>query len=85
MNLSDLQTKDIVSIKDGRKIGHIIDVEINEAGTINYLIIETTRNMKNLFSRSEETKISFNSIEKIGSDVILVNIWYNVKEVKTGE
>jgi YlmC/YmxH family sporulation protein len=74
MNLSELQSKDIISIKDGRKIGRIIDVEINTSGNINYFIIETHHNIKNLFSRSEETRIPFDAIEKIGSDVILVNV-----------
>ena len=30
MFLSDLQTKDLISIKDGKRIGRIIDAEINE-------------------------------------------------------
>jgi YlmC/YmxH family sporulation protein len=74
MNLSELQTKDIISLKDGRKIGRIIDAEINENGSIKNLIIEENHNIKNFFSRSEDIKISFESIEKIGSDVILVKI-----------
>ena len=74
MNLSELQTKDIISIKDGRKIGRIIDVEINEMGTIKYFVVEPLHNIKNIFSRGDDFKVSFESIEKIGSDVILVNI-----------
>ena len=31
MRLSDLQNKDIVNISDGRNIGNIIDVKIDEA------------------------------------------------------
>ena len=85
MYLSELQQKDIISINDGRKIGKIIDVEINEDGSINKLLIETTHNIRNIFKKDDEIKISFKDISKIGSDVILVNIWYNVKEVKTGE
>ena len=30
MYLSDLQNKDIVSVKDGKKLGHIIDAEIKK-------------------------------------------------------
>lgn len=74
MNLSEIQQKDIISIKDGRKIGRIIDAEISNTGNIEYLILEQPRNIKSLFSNSEEIKISFKDIEKIGSDVILVNI-----------
>ena len=85
MYLSELQQKDIISLNDGRKIGRIIDVEIKEDGTINKLLIETSHNIRNIFKKEDEIKISFQDITKIGSDVILVNIWYNVKEVKTGE
>ena len=74
MYLSDMQNKDIVSVKDGRKIGHIIDAEINNEGNIVYLVIEPKRNFKKIFSSSQETKISFKDISKIGEDVILVNI-----------
>ena len=49
MNLSELQTKDIISLKDGRKIGRIIDVEINENGSIKYLMIEQNHNKNNFF------------------------------------
>ena len=78
MNLSEIQQKDIISIKDGRKIGRIIDAEISTNGNIEYLILEQPRNIRSLFNNSDEIKISFKDIEKIGSDVILVNIWYNV-------
>ena len=39
MFLSDLQSKDIISVKDGRRIGRIVDAEINNQGRIIYLII----------------------------------------------
>lgn len=75
MFLSDLQTKDIVSTKDGRKIGKIIDAEINNQGRIIYLIIEEKKNnFKKIMMAREETKLSFEDITKIGEDVILVNI-----------
>ena len=74
MYLSDLQNKDIISTKDGRKLGMIIDVEINKEGQIIYLIIEEKKNFKRLMSPSNETKISYKDISKIGEDVILVNV-----------
>ena len=82
MYLSELQQKDIISLNDGRKIGKIIDVEINEDGTINKLLVETSHTIRNIFKKEEDIKISFKDISKIGSDVILVNLWYNVQEVK---
>ena len=45
MRLSDLQNKDIVNISDGRNIGNIIDVKIDEvSGNILSFIIEPNRN-----------------------------------------
>lgn len=74
MFLSELQTKDIVSIKDGRKVGRIIDVKIDEQGKIEYFVIEQKRGLKNFMSSTNESNIAYNYIEKIGSDVILVNL-----------
>lgn len=74
MFLSDLQHKDIISTKDGRKIGHIIDAEINTEGKVVFLVVEEKKNFKKIISSSNETKISFSDITKIGEDVILVNV-----------
>lgn len=74
MNLSDLQQKDIISLKDGKKIGKIIDAEISQTGTITYLVVEQPKNIRSFFNSKDEIKISFKDIEKIGSDVILVNM-----------
>ena len=73
MFLSDLQTKDLISIKDGRRIGRIIDAEINEEGKLIYLIIEEKKNFRKMISPSD-TKVEFTKITKIGADVILVDI-----------
>jgi len=40
MRLADLQRKDIVSLKDGKRLGRIVDVEIDGLGEILYLVIE---------------------------------------------
>ncbi len=74
MYLSELQNKDIISLKDGRKLGRIIDAEINPQGQIIFLIIETRRSFKKFFSHQEENKISYDDISKIGEDVILINM-----------
>ena len=74
MRLSDLQTKDIVNINDGKIIGRIIDAEINDAGIIEYLSIEKRGRLNNLFNKDNETTITFKQIKRIGEDVILVDI-----------
>lgn len=71
MRLSDLQSKKIVNINDGKNIGNIIDVYIDDTGNIESLILEQN---KSLFSLNKETdmRINWNDITKIGEDVILV-------------
>ena len=77
MRLSDLQEKDIVNINDGRKIGKIIDAEIDENGKILYLLIEEIKGLRKFITKDYATSITFTQIKKIGSDVILIDLWYN--------
>ena len=72
MRLSDLQTKNIVSIDDGKNIGNIIDVRINDQGIIEALVIEQTKHAFSFMSREGEIYIYWKDIAKIGEDVILV-------------
>lgn len=76
MKLSDLQNKDIVNVNDGRNIGSIIDVKIDEnSGNIVSFIIEPNKNFFRFFRGSRmDTEINWHSITKIGEDVILVKI-----------
>lgn len=70
MFLSDLQNKDIINTKTGKKLGHIIDAKIDDNGTIIFLVVETKR----ISLTNSDINVNFNNIEKIGEDVILVNI-----------
>ncbi len=75
MRLSDLQNKYIVNVNDGKNIGNIIDVKIDENnGSIMSLVIEPNKNFFSFNKGKLDTEIRWNSIEKIGEDVILVNI-----------
>ena len=73
MRLSELQAKDIVNVIDGKKLGRIIDVVVNDGKMYN-LVIEPRRFFLNLFKRGDEISIKWESIEKIGEDVILVKM-----------
>lgn len=71
MRLSELQTKKIINIVDGKNIGSIIDINIQENGSVESLVLEST---KSFFSLNKEldTHILWKDITKIGEDVILV-------------
>ena len=70
MRLSDLQQKEIVNIKDGKRIGVIIDVIVDENGSIKNLVLEEKRGRK--FTK-EEYNILWSQIIKIGDDIILID------------
>lgn len=73
MKLSDMQKKDIIFLKDGKKLGKIIDAEIEiNSGALKNLLVEK-RSFKSLFTSEGDILISFNQIKKIGEDVILVD------------
>lgn len=75
MRLSDLQSKDVISIMDGKKIGNIIDIKIEEeSGKIQALVVEPNHFLFNVFSSRQEFEIYWPEIEKIGEDVILVRM-----------
>ncbi len=75
MRLSDLQNKSLVNINDGRNIGNIIDVKVEEqTGNIKSLIIEGKGGMFTFLNKDSELEIFWSDIKKIGEDVILVNL-----------
>lgn len=69
--LSDLQSKDIINLIDGRRLGSIIDVNIDRDGKILELIVQKRRF---LFFSSSAFNLKWEQIDKIGKDVILVNV-----------
>ena len=75
MRLSDLQNKDIVNTIDGRNVGNIIDVKIDQLnGTILSLVVEPNKKMISFMNRGVEEEISWKNIDRIGEDVILVRL-----------
>lgn len=68
-----MQKKDIIFLKDGKKLGKIIDAEIEvNTGSLKNLLVEK-RSIRSFFTSEADMLISFNQIKKIGEDVILVD------------
>ena len=75
MLLSELQSKDIINIDSGAKIGFIGDIEIDvTVGVITYLIVTISQKLFGLIGSEEELKIPWTNIVKIGTDVILIRL-----------
>ena len=71
MLLSDLQGKDIIDMATGQKIGTIVDALINKEGKVEELSVQKRRFF---FFSSSVMAVKWTQIDKIGKDVILVNI-----------
>lgn len=74
MRLSDLQTKEIINMTTGKRLGLIVDVIVTEEGKIKSLILEEKRIKR--MSRGEEYELDWSQITKIGDDIILVKNKY---------
>ena len=74
MRLSDLQTKMVINIKDGKHLGIIVDADVTDTGIINYFVVSEKHFFKRLFKNEIETNVSIKEIVKIGEDVILVEL-----------
>lgn len=76
MRVSELRTLDIINIEDGRRLGPIIDLDLDmEKGIVKGLIVLAASRSKGFFSngRGGDIFIPWEKVVKIGIDVILVD------------
>ncbi|KGA97770.1 YlmC/YmxH family sporulation protein [Alkalihalobacillus alcalophilus ATCC 27647 = CGMCC 1.3604] len=81
MKISDLQSKDIVNMENGRRLGHLTDLDINlSTGKIEAMVINGTNKVMGLLGKADaEVIIPWDNIIKIGSDVIIVEVPESIK------
>lgn len=71
----DMSDKEIINVSEGKRLGILgqTDLEINEEnGQIEAFIIPSYK-WFGLVKEGEETKINWNSIRKIGEDMIMID------------
>ncbi len=75
VKLCDLQRKEVVSVKNGVKLGFADDVTIDtEEAQVRGLVVYGKLRLFGLLGRRPDVVIPWESIEVIGEDAILVNI-----------
>lgn len=75
IRVSDIMDKEIINIKNGKKMGFItdIDIDVNEGRVVSFST--TGEENTGFFSRNMDMDVIFwNDIFKIGCDTIMVNI-----------
>ncbi|GAK04624.1 hypothetical protein JCM19037_3063 [Geomicrobium sp. JCM 19037] len=76
LKITDLQSKEVVNVQTGKRLGMLGDVDINlSTGMIESLIISNSGRMLGMFGKDDEMVIPWNQIAKIGTDVILVYVY----------
>jgi len=72
--IADLRAKEVINICDGCRLGYVYDVEIDVCtGKLVSIIVPGPSKFFGLFPK-EDYVISWCEIQKIGDDIILVNI-----------
>lgn len=75
MRISDLQSKDVVSVGDGKRLGSIGDLEIDpDSGLIQSIVIPGQTRFFGMVGGGQDYVVPWNQIVKIGADVILVDL-----------
>jgi len=71
ITLSELQALEIIAVEDGRKLGHVQDLEIDPSNGRIIALVLLAQTGGGLFKKHDEFLIGWEQIMTIGSDVIL--------------
>ena len=72
-SVTQLRDKEVISAKNGCRIGFVSDVEINmQDGRLCAILVYGRKKSGGLFSHEQELRISWEDIAVIGEDTILV-------------
>ena len=75
MRLSELRSKEIINIATGQRLGYVCDAEVElPQGEVKALIVPGPCRFFGLFGREPDFLIPLNCIQRIGQDIILVDI-----------
>ncbi|HHY96215.1 MAG TPA: YlmC/YmxH family sporulation protein [Firmicutes bacterium] len=75
MRLSELRFRDVVSVRDGKRLGFISDWEIDPtSGRLLGMVVPGSPRALGLLGRQPDFIIPWEKIRKIGEDVILVEV-----------
>lgn len=75
MTFSDLKSKDVINMADGRKLGKPVDLVLNGGACVEAIVVPSPGGFLNLIRQDKEgCLIPWSCVLRIGDDVILVDI-----------
>lgn len=73
--IADMRCKEVINIPDGFRMGFVYDVLFDVcSGQIEALVVPGRCRFFGLFGREDDYVIDWDSIRKIGDDIILVEV-----------
>jgi YlmC/YmxH family sporulation protein len=75
VKISDFQSKDVINIVDGKKLGQVSDLELDlRQGRIDSIVVPHQSKFFGFFGGGTDVVIPWKNIVKIGLDVVLVKL-----------
>ena len=76
--LADFRSKEVINISSGMRMGYVSDIEIDTgSGQIISISVPVQNRYFGLFGRGDDIVIPWDSISRIGEDIILVEFQGN--------
>ncbi|MDR2045114.1 MAG: YlmC/YmxH family sporulation protein [Clostridium sp.] len=74
MRYSEFRCKDVINIKDCRRLGRVTDFEFDDCGCIHSIIIPGGNKLFSFLHCEQDIIIPYKDIRQIGPDIILIDI-----------
>ena len=75
VTFTELRQKDVVNVRDGRRLGRPIDLVLSEMAVVEALVVPVNGGFLNLLKQEKEgCLVPWNRIIRIGDDVILIDL-----------
>ncbi|MCX8130338.1 MAG: YlmC/YmxH family sporulation protein [Clostridia bacterium] len=72
---SEFRQKEVINVSDGRRLGFVSDVDVNmDDGKLDAIILPGSGRLFGIIGKDSEIVIPWESIKKIGEDIILVDM-----------
>ena len=85
-SFSDIRSKLVINLIDGKKLGHIIDLIFEErTAKILGVIVPGAKSFFSIFKPKEDIFIPYHNICKIGEDTVLVQLTPTINIAKKPE
>ncbi|MBQ8451352.1 MAG: YlmC/YmxH family sporulation protein [Clostridia bacterium] len=76
ISLTELKEKEVVNVYDGKRLGRILDLVFDsETGIVSGIVVPGE---KKLFKRNDGLFVPLEKIKRIGDDVILIGLQFQV-------